>query len=367
MANDHLFHGHALPNKKRSWNATNFTGAGKDYSSATLARRKKIERQHRDHALGLLYFLQNDQDVPQCVKEEALRWGLAEDEFKEFDHFPPILYIRESRRFKGEYVYREQDCLKASGLPRAPIHKDGIAFTEFALDSLPCTPERCKGSLPDGQFFEKDKSLPGSLPLRCLIPLGFQNLLVSTNPSVTHCAWGTVRQSACLLHLAEVAALAVDCSISSNRELASLSPFEFQIHLVRHGIMISFFNDLDTGDNESWKQAALLFGNRGFFSDYDARPDHSLKVETAKAWTKCVKSILADDALPPEKVARAVKRAEASTENGSISENELLQQLGLPVRKGIGKEKLTRKEGLEIIQNHIVQEMEKGRLLLLKE
>ena len=170
MVNDHLFHGHELPGNKRSWNATNLSGAGKEYADADATQRKEIESRHLLHAIGLLYFLQNDTAVPERIRKEALNWGLARDEFTNSDFLPPVMYIREARRFKGTYVYREQDCLAAEGLERAPIHRDGIAFTEFALDSLACTPERVGGSLPDGQFFEKDKSRPGSLPWRCWIP-----------------------------------------------------------------------------------------------------------------------------------------------------------------------------------------------------
>src|SRR6185436_16440382 len=60
VARDHIFHGHALPNRKRSWNATNYTGAGKRYAVANPAGRAEIERRHREHALGLMYFLQHD-------------------------------------------------------------------------------------------------------------------------------------------------------------------------------------------------------------------------------------------------------------------------------------------------------------------
>ena len=245
MDNDHLFHGHALPGDKRSWNATNFTGEGKLFAMANAEERKQIEEKHLFHALGLLYFLQNDREVPASVQKEAQRWGLAKDEFEENNNLPPSMYIREARRFHGHYVYREQDCLRVEPLDRAPIHRDGVAFTEFALDSLPCTTDRLNGSLPDGQFFEKDKSLPGSLPLRCLIPLGIQNLIVPTNPSVTHCAWGTVRQSACLLHLAEVSAYTVELSIRTGTALPSLPTMALQIALVEKGTMISFFNDFD--------------------------------------------------------------------------------------------------------------------------
>lgn len=367
MANDHLFHGHKLPNNKRSWNSTNLTGAGKAYSDADQSERNRIEQRHINHALGLLYFLQNDEKVPKIIKSEARKWGLAKDEFSSHGNLPPAIYVRESRRFKGDYIYREQDCLKTKGLDRAPLHKDGIAFTEFALDSLPCTPERLRGSLPDGQFFEKDKTLPGSLPWRSLRPLGINNLLLPTNPSVTHCAWGTVRQTASLLHLAEVAAYAIVLCKSSKTSCTNLSPFLLQIYLVSKGTMTSFLNDLDLADPEPWKQAAVLFGSRGFFYDYNTRPNDLLKFKTAEVWTHCVKSILADNAISPEKVARAVKQSEASADNGSITKNELLQQLGIPANKGASKRKLTRKKGLEIIQNHILQLWKNGNILLLNE
>jgi hypothetical protein len=33
-AGDHVFHGHALPRRKRSWNATNLTGGGRGWAEA---------------------------------------------------------------------------------------------------------------------------------------------------------------------------------------------------------------------------------------------------------------------------------------------------------------------------------------------
>lgn len=56
-ARDHIFHGHALPNRKRSWNATNLTGAGKRWVESDGNGRTEIARQHLNHALGLMWFL----------------------------------------------------------------------------------------------------------------------------------------------------------------------------------------------------------------------------------------------------------------------------------------------------------------------
>lgn len=355
MANDHLFHGHALPGRKRSWNATNFTGAGKGYSTTNGKGRRLIEVKHLNHAIGLLYFLQNDSAVPEDIQSEARKWGLAKDEFFENKHVPPAMYVREARRFKGAYVYREQDCLKVEGLQRAPIHRDGIAFTEFALDSLPCTPERFKGSLPDGQFFEKDKSRPGTLPFRCLLPLGISNLLVPTAPSVTHCAWGTVRQTSCLLHLAEVCAFAVELSLKLGTDLSELRPLELQQHLVRNGAMISFFNDFDMAKQETWKEAALLFGNQGFFADYDARPDEPLLKSVAEIWIQNVTAVREEEPLNPNDVARMVRKAEEGVASEFLKTEEFCRNLKWIERPEGLEEVLTRRRALEILYRYLIE------------
>ena len=353
MANDHLFHGHALPGRKRSWNATNFTGVGKGYSTTNGEDRRMIEVKHLNHAIGLLYFLQNDLAVPKYIRCEARKWGLAKDEFSENDHVPPAMYVREARRFKGAYVYREQDCFKLDGLERAPIHRDGIAFTEFALDSLPCSPERFEGSLPDGQFFEKDKSRPGSLPYRCLIPLGISNLLVPTAPSVTHCAWGTVRQNSCLLHLAEVCALAVELSMKLDTELSELRPLELQQHLVRNGAMISFFNDFDMAKQETWKEAALLFGNQGFFADYNARPNEPLRKSVAKIWENKVTAVREEEPLNPNDLARWIMKAEKGHARELLKSKEFCRNLKWKRRPDLPNGVLTRGKALEILYQYL--------------
>jgi len=357
MANDHLFHGHVLPSNKRSWNATNFIGAGKNYAASNANNRQKIEDQHINHALGLLYFLQNDTEVPKAIQHEARKWGLAKDEFVNNDHLPPVLYVREARRFKGSYVFREQDCLKVQGLDRAPIHRDGIAFTEFALDSLPCSPERYEGSLPDGQFFEKDKTLPGSLPWRCLLPSGLSNLLVPTAPSVTHCAWGTVRQTACLLHLSEVCGLAVKLCAHKGLDPADLDPLDLQINLVKNGTMTSFFNDFDMAEPEPWKEAALLFGNRGFFADYDARPDELLDADVAKVWIQGVNALIKDQPVKPNKLAKQVKEAESVENKKILQVEEFCRELKLELQPESEEEFLTRKRALEILYRYLLERL----------
>jgi hypothetical protein len=271
---DHIFHGHALPNRKRSWNATNFTGAGKAYPAGDAATRCAIAAAHRDHALGLMWFLQNDPEMPLDLKAKAREWGLARDEFADNNNIPHQLYVREARRLVGRKVFTEHDALLAPGLERAPVHTDSVGITEFSLDSLACTTERLPGSggLCDGQLFQMEVSRPGQVPLGVLLPRELDNLLVVTTVSATHVGWGTVRQTPTLMHLAESAAWAVVLAAQGNFAPAEVDMERLQRTLVESGVMITFFNDFDMGCREPWVPAVQYFGTKGEFSGYDARP-----------------------------------------------------------------------------------------------
>ena len=299
---DHLFHGHALPQRKRSWNATNLTGAGKNYPTADAAARRDIARQHLEHALGLMWFLQNDPAMPDDLRAQAREWGLARDEFADNENIPHQLYVREARRLVGRSVFTEHDALIAAGAERAPIHADAVGITEFSLDSLACTTERQPGTLCDGQLFQMEVSRPGQVPFGVLLPREFDNLVVVTTVSATHVGWGTVRQTPTLMHLAESAAWAIVLAARTQVAPADVNLSQLQRTLVEHGVMISFFNDVDLSCPEPWVPAVQYWGARGFFSSYDARPLEVIDGTTAATWARVA-------GLAPESLAGLTRGA----------------------------------------------------------
>lgn len=284
---DHLFHGHALPKRKRSWNATNLTGASRRYPGATPAERAALAQLHRDHALGLLWFLQNDPGMPSDLLAMARAWGLARDEFVTTDNLPPHLYVREARRLVGRAVFTERDALAASPESRAPVHRDAIAITEFSLDSLACTTARLPGAgaLCDGQLFQMEVSRPGQVPYGALLPRDVDNLLVATTLSATHVGWGTVRQTPTQMHIAESAAWAIVLAHRRGIAPAAIDVEALQRQLVTSGVMISFFNEFDMSAAAPWLAAVQYFGAKGFFDSYDARPDAECDRATFERWT----------------------------------------------------------------------------------
>ena len=340
VAQDHLFHGHALPNNKRSWNATNFTGAGKAYPDADWEERREIEKRHLGHALGIMYFLQNDEKVPEAIRPQARAWGLARDEFADNDNVPHNLYVREARRIRGRYTFRESDCLLAPGLERAPIHEDAVAITEFPLDSLPCTTERRPGTLPDGQFFLMEASRPGGVPYRVMLPERLRNLLIPVAASVTHVAWGTVRQTPALIQLGEAAGCAAVLARQRGTSVASLDTAALQQKLVEGGHMVAFFNDFDMATREPWVSAVQYLGTKGFFASYDARPLEPLTHATAQVWARAAKDLAAGmlDAM-----ARARELASLEDQRKAVTAEALTQLLTQALEgAGIGEKAVRR-------------------------
>lgn len=284
VARDHIIHGHPLPNRKRSWNAATFPGANYAYPEGDWPTREAIARRHRDHALGILYFMQNDPEMPGDLRLLARAWGLAADEFTATAHIPEYIYAREARRIHGRFTFTEHDASMAPGLIRAPVHADSVAFTDFPLDSLACSPERRPGTLPDGQMFLMEQTRPGCVPYRVMLPEQLDNLLVAVCLSVTHVAWGVLRQNMMQMHLGEVVGFAMALAREHQTTPGQLDVDWLQTRLLEHGVMICFFNDFDMASGQSWQNAVQWCGVRGRFDGYDARPDalHASGLRTAE-------------------------------------------------------------------------------------
>lgn len=276
--------GSALPNGKLKWNTSNLPGGNWDYPEADWPRRREILRRHRDHALGFLWFLQHDEAVPESLRLRAREYGLARDEFTDNGHVPWEMYVREARRLRGRYIFKEMDATLAPGLHRAPIHRDSIAITEWGMDSHSVSMEMVAGSRREGKILLTELTRPGQVPWRCLLPPEHDNLLVPVCLSATHVGWGTIRLEPTWMHIAESAAIAATLAIRDGTTPAELKVARLQRHLVESGVMISFFNEFDMGTSGPWVPAVQFLGAKWFFADYDARPFDPLDRKTAAIW-----------------------------------------------------------------------------------
>jgi hypothetical protein len=318
------------PRLKSHMNSPILPGENHGYPEADWPAREKIIQRHRDFALGLMWFLQNDESVKAAEREKFRAWGLPADEFRDHVHIPYEMYVREARRLVGRHVYKEQDNSLARGFARTPVMGDSIAITDWYMDSHSCTTESRPGYRYDGKLILTEESRPGQIPYRALLPKEVDNLLVPVCLSATHVAWGAVRLEPVWMEIGEAAGLAA--ALAHNLKVKStpgqLSPELLLRWMVERGFLVSFFNDVKADAEDSTHKAAQYFGTKGFFADYDARLDEPLKKSTAKVWAAAAASMKHPGSYDASAVAREVMAAEAA-ESEMISLGEFLSMAGV--------------------------------------
>jgi hypothetical protein len=218
----------SLPNGKADWLGVNFVGQNHAYPEADWQQRQVMYREHANHSLGALYFLQNDQDISVETREAMGVWGLPRDEYADTDHLPWMIYVREGRRLRGVHTFTEHDASKHPLHHRSPIHADAVAFAEWPMDSHDCQPVRVDGSLNDGEFILAEETLPSQIPYRCMITDEIENLIVPVCMSSTHVGWGTLRLEPVFVHTGEVAGVAAAMSVQQGIHVRHLNPSQLE-------------------------------------------------------------------------------------------------------------------------------------------
>jgi len=310
--------GKGLLNGKATFNNAILPGENHDYPEADWPAREKIIERHKNFALGLIYYLQNDPSVPEDRREYFRGIGLPLDEYTDNDNIPYEMYVREARRIAGRFLFREQDNVLASDYARTPVFADSIAITDWSMDSHACTTNTRPGFPYDGKLILAEESRPAQIPYKTLLPQGVDNLLVPVCLSATHVAWGAVRLEPVWMQTGEAAGFAAALAVKKNTTPAALDPDLLIRTLVKNHFMVSFFNDVDVTSRESWVPAVEYFGTRGFFASYDAKPDALLSEVLATVWARGFVQ-LRDGNLDPGALAREVAEAESNTSLESVA------------------------------------------------
>lgn len=241
-----------LPNKKLdvlgiNW-GNDWAGPSYRYPVADYAERAKIEETYRNHALGWLYFIQNEGGSPQ--------YGLADDEFPDNNNFPYRLYVREGRRIEGLYTLTESDIhkdLRGNGF-RGPLHPDSIAIGAYEIDShnVQNPTDRNRPCSGEGAINLIDVTGPFQIPYGVMVPRSLKGLIVPVAISSTHVAISSVRMEPVWSSLGQAAGVAAAISLDQQVELADVPVASVQSGLLAQGSYLFFYMDVP-GDHPAFK------------------------------------------------------------------------------------------------------------------
>jgi hypothetical protein len=273
-----------LPNAKVAWNHRGrLIGPQNGYPGGDWPTRDNIARQCLDAMLMALWYLQNEPEVKETIRQAFAGYGLAADEFTDNNHIPYEIYVREARRLVGRALFTEHDNMVPEGLARTPVHADSIAITDWPVDSVACLPRHVGNSHPDGVSFLAETCRPAQVPYRCLLAKEVDNLLVPVALSASHVGWGSIRLEPVWMQTGEAAGFAAALAIKSNITPAELDPGLLVRTLVKNRFAVSFFNDADSATDAQWP-ALQYFGTKGFFAGYDADHKGLLTRPVAEIW-----------------------------------------------------------------------------------
>ena len=195
-------------------------GGGNNWCAEDEAGRAKIWEAHKQYTLEMYHFLSNDPAVPAEIREEYAQIGLCRDEFAEYGHWSPQLYVREGRRMVGEYVLSQKDI---SEEPRKP---DAIVVSSFPIDSHDCQRVGTalmvvnEGTIMPVRMPSRGHGYPYQIPYRAITPrlAECRNLLVPVALSCTHVGISSIRVEPTWMSLGQSAGVAA--AMSAKQKIA---------------------------------------------------------------------------------------------------------------------------------------------------
>ncbi len=258
-----------LPNRKADVNDTphapvrlSMPDINDEYPDGDPATRLRIVGQHGYYHQGLLYFIQNDDQVPKAVQRQARQWGFCKDEFAENNHLPPLLYIREARRMIGQHVFTEHDTQAVEGDIRSPLQRTSIGIGDYTLN---CHGTGREGSRYEGrhvgEFYKS--TAPFQLPFGMLISTTHANLLVPVACSASHVGFSAIRLEPTWAALGQAAGLAAHLAANKGVPVQEVDVEKLQELLNGDGAKTIYVTDVEPDDPEF--AAVQYFGVRGAF------------------------------------------------------------------------------------------------------
>ncbi|HVK17541.1 MAG TPA: FAD-dependent oxidoreductase [Fimbriiglobus sp.] len=213
-----------MPNGKTDTNnncafSTDHIGANYKYPEASYAEREAILKDHESYQKGLMWTLANHPRVPQKVRDQMAKWGLAKDEFTDNGNWPHQIYVREARRMVSDYVVTENDCRRLRDTPQS------VGMGSYNMDSHNCaryvTPE---GFVQNEGDVQVGPGGPYKISYLSLVPKKGEcpNLLAPACLSCSHIAFGSIRMEPVFMILGQSAATAAALAIDGKLDVQAV-------------------------------------------------------------------------------------------------------------------------------------------------
>ena len=242
-----------------------------DYPEASYEVREQIVKRYWDYQLGLIWFLQNDPELPKDYREEARKWGFCKDEFVTNNNVPRQVYVREARRIEGKYFLTQNDAAIIPGTGRTRFQTTSIGIAEYPFDSHAChkyNPKYPKAR--EGYFYIRHE--PFQIPFGVLVPKKTEGLLVTICLSSSHVAFQALRMEPVYMCMGQVAGIAAAQANKSGALVSKIDVNQLQQELVSQKGVISYFEDLyvDDPDFDAFQMVGTIGGIKGYFANPDS-------------------------------------------------------------------------------------------------
>lgn len=278
-----------LPNAKTDANNQHLAFLSTDlpeenwpWPTASWDWRDRYAERLRSYTLGLMWFAQNDPELPVGFRERCREWGMAQDEYTDNDGFPRQVYVREGRRIVGEHLFTAHDALPVRGRSRPPVHANSITASHYSLDSHAVRKREAGRVHLDGFFSYPTR--PYTVPYGVMVPKGVNGLLTPVPVSGTHIGFSTLRMEPCWMAMGQAAGIAACLSIDAGVPPRNVDGLALQGRLLAQGAVLIYFKDANPGDPSY--EALQFFALRGFYpvEAWEAKLEEPVPNETAKKW-----------------------------------------------------------------------------------